>query len=284
MRICSTFFQFKKLPLILVFFLFSQYSTFAQLFQQNFNGGALTPATVIWSGSTGYATNPSTYVKSTNPDSSQFTSIGANQNTSISIVPDAFGGGRYQILRTGGQSYTYRKVDFPGSPTSLLVKFDFEVLDNGGSNTSAFNFYFGSSFSSYTNNNTLSTSQYHSKVRLGINSSGTKQWTAEGKTSINGVSAWVTGTHTVLMAVNNSGGTLNYFAPDGSCESVGDDMYDVWVDNIKYADELAAVSPTLSLTNFMIGTNSSPSSTVTVDNILIDPIPPTPVSNPFTPL
>ena len=284
MRICSTFFQFKKLPLIIVFFLLFQHSTFAQLFQQNFNGGALTPATVVWSGSTGYATNPSTYVKSTNPDSSQFTSIGANQNTSISIVPDASGGGRYQILRTGGQSYAYRKVDFPGSPTSLLVKFDFDVLDNGGSNTSAFNFYFGSSFSSYTNNNTLTTAQYHSKVRLGINSSGTKQWTAEGKTTINGVSAWVTGTHTVLMAVNNSGGTLNYFAPDGSCESVGDDMYDVWVDNIKYADELAAVSPTLSLTNFMIGTNSSPSSTVTVDNILIDPIPPTPVSNPFTPL
>jgi Ig-like domain CHU_C associated len=271
------------LALFIVFF-FGFTKTKAQLFQQNFNGGPLTPATVVWSGATGYATNPSTYVKSANPDSSQFTSIGANQGTSLSIVPDAFGGGRYQILRTGGQSYAYRKADFPGSPTSLLLKFDFEVLDNTGSNTSAFNVYFGSNFSAYTNNNTLSTAQYHSKVRLGINSSGTKQWTAEGKTSINGVSAWVTGSHTVLMAVNNSGATLSYYAPDGSCESVGDDKYDVWVDNIKYADELAAVSPSLSLSNFMIGTNSSPGSTVTVDNILIDPIPTTPVSNPFTPL
>ena len=269
---------------LIILFFFGATKTNAQLFQQNFNAGPLTPSTVAWAGSTGYATNPSTYVKSASPDSSQFTSIGANQNTSISIVPDLTGGGRYQILRTGGQSYAYRKVDFPGSPTSLLLKFEFEVLDNTSSNTSAFNVYFGSNFSAYNNNYTLSTAQYHSKVRLGVNSSGTKQWTAEGKTSINGVSAWVIGSHTVLMAVNNSGGTLYYYAPDGSCESVGDDKYDVWVDNIKYADELAAVSPTLSLSNFMIGTNSSPGSTVTVDNILIDPIPTTPVSNPFTPL
>lgn len=282
---CNNFLRNYKIALaLIILFFFGVAKTKAQLFQQNFNSGPLTPSTVVWAGATGFATNPSTYVKSPNPDSSQFTSIGANQNTNISIVPDAFGGGRYQILRTGGQSYAYRKADFPGSPTSLLLKFDFDVLENNSSNTSAFNVYFGSNFSAFTNNYTLQPSQYHSRVRLGINSSGTKQWTAEGKTTLNGVSAWVTGSHTVLMAVNNSGGTLNYFAPDGSCESVGDDKYDVWIDNVKYADESSAASPTLSLSNFMIGTNSSPNSTITVDNILIDPIPTSPISNPFTPL
>ncbi len=277
----DTFFslqQIKKSLGVYIFFLLVCFSSKAQLFQQDFTS-PFDP--VILAGSTSsttvYATNPSVYVNSTNPSNSQFTSIAAKDLTSISVVS-----GRLQISRSGNQTYFQRKTNFPNTPGSLLMSFDFEVTDNAASGTSQFNVFIGSCPSCALTHTPSSSSptEYHTRLRFNVSNGGTKLWNVGTNTQ------WVAGAHKVTLAVNNSGRSLTYLAPDNSCETIADDKFDAWIDNVKFTNDEAASNPNLDLTNFFMGTGSSPSSSITyaLDNMLIDTIPSLPpVSNAFTP-
>lgn len=271
MQIFSKNPQFKKLPLIIFLFLFFINSTsYAQLFQQDFNGGALTPATV----SAAAVTSGTTYVNNTTPSNAQFTYMASNgigQTFSIN------GSNKLEIAKTGSNNcYFMRSSSFSVNPTSLLMRFDFEVLANGSSNSSSYKVIVGDNVS---NGNSTPTS-YHTIFNIGINSSNTLGW------RINNAGAFVTGSHTILFAVNNSGGSLTYQGPDGTCETIADDRYDIWIDNTKTIDDAVSTNTggTQGLSKLAIISSSGPASTCTIDNILIDPIPPTPTIQPTTPL
>lgn len=261
--------------LIVIFICFFSFNGQAQLFQQDFNGGAFTPATI--SCSSGQVTDVTTYRNSTSPSNSQFTyintSTGTGCGTSISVNTTS---GKLEVVKTANNAYLARSFAFPSNTTSALVRFDFEVLSNTSSNTSAFNFYIGDTI---PDGNSSSSYRFHTNFKIGIDASGTSAW------RVASTGAFVTGSHTILLAVNNSGGSLNYLGPNGTCESVGDDRYDLWIDSVKYLNESASSTNVgQTLKRFAIVSGSAPSSTCTIDNILIDPIPPTPTIASETPL
>lgn len=275
MQIFSKNPQFKKLPLtIFLFLFFINSASYAQLFQQDFNGGAFTPATINCT--SGQVTDGTTYRNATSPSNSQFTYINTSTSgcgTSISVNTTS---GKLEVVKTGNNAYLNRSFPFPSNTTSALVRFDFEVLSNGSSNTSAFNFYIGDTM---PDGNSSSSYRFHSNFRIGIDASGSLGW------RVNSTGAFVTGSQTILLAVNNSGGSLNYLGPDGTCESVGDDKYDLWIGNVRYINEAASsINAGQTLRRFAIVSGSGPTSTSTFDNILIDPIPPTPTVLPESPL
>ena len=261
---------------LIAFVLLSSISdSFAQLFQQDFNGGAFTPATI--SCSSGQVTDLTTYRNATAPSNSQFTyintSTGTGCGTSISVNTTS---GKLEVVKNANNAYLARSFAFPANTTSALVRFDFEVLLNGSSNTSAFNFYIGDTI---PDGNSSSSYRFHTNFKIGIDASNSLGW------RVNSTGAFVTGSHTLFLSVNNSGGNLNYLGPNGTCESVGDDRYDLWIDSVKYINEGASSANVgQTLKRFAIVSGSAPASTCTIDNILIDPIPPTPTVAPETPL
>jgi hypothetical protein len=100
MRIFSKISLFKKLSLLLIsFFLFQNTAIYAQLFQQDFNGGAFTPATINCS--SGQVTDVTTYRNATAPSNSQFTyintSTGTGCGTSISVNTTS---GKLEVVKT----------------------------------------------------------------------------------------------------------------------------------------------------------------------------------------
>jgi hypothetical protein len=260
---------------LLVLFFFGVTNVNAQLFQQDFNGGAFTPATINCT--SGQVTDGTLYRNSTSPSNTQFTyintSTGTGCGTSISVNTTS---GKLEVVKTANNAYLTRSFPFPSNTTSALVRFDFEVLSNGSSNTSAFNFYIGDTI---LDGNSSSSYKFHTNFKIGIDASNSLGW------RVAGTGSFVRGSHTVLLAVNNSGAILNYFGPNGTCESVGDDKYDLWIDNVKYVnDGASSLNTDQTLKRFAIVSASGPSSTCTIDNILIDPIPPTPTIQAATPL
>lgn len=268
-------YQLRSFFLSVILVLFFSIGGHAQLFQQDFNGGAFTPATIGCS--SGQVTDLTTYRNATAPSNSQFTyintSTGTGCGTSISVNTTS---GKLEVVKTGNNAYLARSFAFPSNTTSALVRFDFEVLSNSSSNTSAFNFYIGDTI---PDGNSSSSYRFHTNFKIGIDASGTSAW------RVASTGAFVTGSHTLFLAVNNSGATLNYLGPNGTCESVGDDRYDLWIDSVRYLDEgLSSLNTGQTLKRFAIVSGSAPTSTCTFDNILIDPIPPTPTVLPETPI
>lgn len=268
-------YQLRPFFLIAILVLFFSFSGFSQLFQQDFNGGAFTPATINCS--SGQVTDLTTYRNATAPSNSQFTyintSTGTGCGTSISVNTTS---GKLEVVKIANNAYLARSFAFPSNPTSVLVRFDFEVLSNTSANTGAFNFYIGDTI---PDGNSSSSYRFHTNFKIGIGNSGTLGW------RVNSTGAEVTGSHTILLAVNNSGSTLNYLAPNGTCESVSDDRYDVWIDSVRYVNEGASsTNAGQTLKRFAIVSSSAPASTSTIDNILIDPISPTPTVLPETPI
>lgn len=272
----NNFLRFVKGYLALIIFLLLLLNeTQAQLFQQNFNGGAFTPSTINCT--SGQVTDATTYRNAIAPSNSQFTyintSTGSSCGTSISVNTSS---GKLEVVKTANNAYFTRSYPFPNNTTSALVRFDFEVLSNGSSNTSAFNFYIGDTI---PDGNSSSSYKFHTNFKIGISDANSLNW------RVASTGAYVTGAHTVLLAVNNSGGSLNYLGPNGICESVGDDKYDLWIDNVRYVNEnSSSLNVGQTLKRFAIISNSGPASTCTFDNILIDPIPPTPTVLPESPL
>ena len=255
----------------LVFFTTGSTKVNAQLFEQTFSSGPLTPSII----SNTAATNPSTYVNSAAPNNGQFTFLSSNSlSTSISINSAA----KLEIVKTTKNGYFMRNFPFPGLPTSLFFRFDFNVeVGIAVTGSTTFNVFIGDDIS----NSGSSPSAYHTNFRIVANPSNPLEWKVDGT-----VNTWVTGSHTIIVAVNNSGASLNYLAPNGSCESVLDDTYDIWVDTVLYSDNKVSLgaSNTQGLSKFAITSNSGSSTTSTIDNILIDPIPPTPTVLPETPI
>ncbi len=77
--------------------------------------------------------------------------------------------------------------------------------------------------------------------------------------------------------MNNSGDTLFYRAPDGSNESLANDTADVWVASTRIFNDLPVDTPNNVTTDLKFAFNGG-TATIKIDDILIDPIPSTPIS------
>ncbi|WP_445454032.1 T9SS sorting signal type C domain-containing protein [Flavobacterium sp. 25HG05S-40] len=254
--------SFNKLraSLVLVFVLAFAASGNAQLLQQDFSS----------------STTVSSYVNATTPTNGQFNAIstsGAGTVLSINTTTS----NKLRFARTANAGAFSRTSDFSPTPGSMLYRFDIAVSGNSVAQTTAGTLQVGSGYG--TANSAEASASTHS--RLGVN------WTATaGQFSLRNLTgstntANYTGTQTVLWAINNSGATLTYRAPDGTYETVANDTYDLWIGTTKEFNDIAATTASISLTDLKFAMSNG-TGNVDFDNILIDPIPAVPTSSAAT--
>ena len=250
----------KKFSLSMLFVLLFTNLGYAQLFQQDFSS----------------STTVSTYANATTPTNGQFNAIttsGAGTVLSINTT----GSNKLRFARTGNAGAFSRTTDFSATPSTLLYRFDMTLSANSTATTNAATFQVGSGFG--TGNSTETNANTHS--RFGVNFT-----TTAGQYSLRDIvggtnSSNFTGTQTITWAINNSGATVTYRAPNGTFETLANDTQDVWVGNTKAFNDIAATTTTQSLTDikFVI---SGANGTIDFDNFLINPIPLVPASSAAT--
>jgi len=246
----------------------------AQLFQQQFtnsfgpllgtSGSASAPV---------YLTDPN-YVSAT-PSNSQFTHICAYGSSTTAYMSVSGDGSVLIMDRVGaGNAALIRDYPFPGPPTSLRVTFDFNVTSyrrgGGGTASNYVNFNVGTSFDTGAG-----------RPSGGFAKFGIGWYRVTGSDSfwyVNNINSGTVpgaghflGSQTITFAVNKSGGQLTYTAPGGGSETVADKAWDLWVGTSKEFDDQPALDDTNSLSAFKI-VNGGGSNTVTIDNLLIDPL------------
>ncbi len=220
-----------------------------QLFTQDFESSA----------------NLSTYVNSTSPTNEQFNAIGTSgAGTVVSINAN-----KLRFARSGTNAGSYsRTLDFFPTPTSLIYQFDITVSGNSSAETTAAIWQVGSGYGLANNSEDLS--KTHSRIGLNIGA-------ISGQFSLRNISsttnsATFSGKQTVTWYINNSGSSLTYTAPDATTQTVLNDTFDVWVDNLLVFKDVPVSTATVDLKNlkfvFTAGTAN-----IDLDNIRINPFP-----------
>ncbi|MGE5804427.1 MAG: T9SS type A sorting domain-containing protein [Ignavibacteria bacterium] len=253
----------KRLTTISVlFFILLNSNATAQLFRQTFDSaltaGNLGSGTIISNAS---VTSDPVYVNSSASDS-QFTFLSTNNAIdSIEIKGD----GVMRLIRSGsGTVYITRNVNFAGAPNAIQFSFDFYAEKNAANSGQTVQFMVGSGFPN--SNNEPSAANKHSRFFINTKSAPSNTW---GVTPENASSASAyTDTQTVVWVINNTGQSLDYSAPDGSIESLGNDSYDVWVGETKEIDEAAAITDSTNLNNFQIRIGGG-TGVYAIDNMVI---------------
>jgi hypothetical protein len=259
----------KKLIATLTVLLFISISTdaFAQLFHQQFTdpltagnegGGTIISNTSVTSDPV-YVNDPAS--------NTQFTYLSTN-NAAASI--GISGDGVMRLVRPGaGTVYIVRNTNFTGSPTSLMVSFDFFADTTAGTSGGALEIMLGQNFPN--SNNNPATTDKHSVFFINTkNPTGTPGTWGITPTSGSSASAFTT-QETITWYVNNSGDPIEYTGPDGSTNTVANDTYDLWVADTLFYDDQAATTGAAELNNFEIRIAGG-NGTYTVDNIMITEI------------
>lgn len=233
----------KKTLLAILISMMSTYLASAQIFSQDFSS----------------STSTASYVNASNPTVNQFTFI-SNYGNSPSTIVD----GKLQYVKSGASTTHFvRNFDFVPAPNFMLVKFKFEAIDAVGN--SALNhaaFMVGTGFSNDGNlpancNSKFGITMEGNKFKLNVVSNA-------ANTTISATSAFFTGQQLITFAINNSGGSRTYLAPDGTLESLDNDTWDVWVGNTKVYDDISATNGSVDLKNFRF---SMLSATATINTV-----------------
>lgn len=221
-----------------------------QLFNQQFN----IDMAVL---NSGIAVSDTNYVSAT-PSNSQFTFLNTSSSGTNTM---AVSSGALQIVTSSTSSLwgAVRNSNFSVTPTVVQVKMKAKIdVASTGSARKCF-FYFGSGFTNSTA--AEANTQIHSgfSIRYANSNYYFVKTLADG----GGVATTDQVADNVdvvfTFVVNNSGATITYTAPNGTTESLGDDKWDLWLDNSKKFDEELATTNTQSLSQFKFGDNISSS-------------------------
>jgi hypothetical protein len=256
----GNYFNKVKTAFVLVFMLSLAQNVSAQLLQQDFSS----------------STTVSNYVNATTPTNGQFNAIstsGAGTVLSINTTTS----NKLRFARTGNAGIYVRTTDFSPTPTSMFYRFDMTISGNSTATTNVATFQVGSGFG--TANSTEANLAVHSRLGINFTTTGGQFSLRDIGTSTS--SANFTGTQTVLMAINNTGATLTYRAPDGTYETVANDTQDVWVGTTRVFNDMAATTASQTLTDIKFAFSGA-NGTIDFDNFLIDPIPGVPTSGAAT--
>jgi hypothetical protein len=224
----------------------------AQLFQQDFTS----------------STTVANYANATTPSNGQFNAI-STSGAGVTYTINTTTSNKLRITRGSANAGAIsRTTDFSPTPASMLCRFDLTVSGNSAATTSAVVFGVGSGFT--TNNSSDANASHHS--RWGINIGATAGQFSIRDISNSTTSATFSGTQAVLWAINNSGASLTYKAPDGTYETIANDRQDLWLGNTRVLNDVTVETASQTLTDFKIVMNGGTAS-IDFDNILIDPIP-----------
>lgn len=248
------------LTLGLVCFLLLTSVGHAQLLQQDFSS----------------STTVANYANATTPTNGQFNAISTSGSGTVLSI-NTTGSNKLRFARTANAGAFSRTTDFSPTPTSMLYRFDMTLSANSAASTNAAAFQIGSGFG--TANSTEAGTLVHSRIGVNYTATSGQFSLRDIGTSIN--SANFTGTQTITWAINNSGATLTYRAPDGTFETVANDTHDVWIGTTRVFNDIAALTASQTLTDLKFAISNG-SGTIDIDNILVDPIPSVPTSNAAT--
>jgi len=236
----------------------------AQLLQQDFSS----------------STTVANYVNATTPTNGQFTQITSTSGSSVTATSN-----RLNFTRSsGGSSNFVRSVGFSPSPGALMIRFDVAVSGNSSASTPQATLYLGTTTGTngFANDN-VAPSNANTHSRVGISWTSTSgQFSLRRMTGTASNGNNYTGTQTVLWVVNNSGSTLTYTAPNGTQQTVDNDKNDLWVGTTLEFDEFDAQTASITAIDKIKLVASGQNGTVSIDNILIDPIPAVPASGAAT--
>lgn len=218
------------------------------------------------------------YVNVAAPNSGQFNAISTSgAGTTVSISGNAL-----LYSRTGNAGSFSRTTDLTTpAPTALKYSFSFRSFANTGTQTTAAVFQVGSGYGT-TNSAESNANTY---ARFGINIASASGYSfRELGASAN--SPEQTGLSNIVWALNNSGSTITYQAPNGSSETVANDTADLWVGNVKLFDNYAVTTATQTITDLKFAFTGGTGS-MEMDNFVVEDlspfIPPTPTPTPNQP-
>ncbi|HOY18860.1 MAG TPA: fibronectin type III domain-containing protein [Haliscomenobacter sp.] len=227
------------------------------------------------------STTVSTYVNAAAPTNGQFNAIsttGAGTELSINT------GGANNKLRfnrsanANAGSYS-RTTDFSPTPTTLMYKFNLAVSGSATAVTSFGVFQIGSGFGTANAAESIA----NTYARFALNTTAT-DGTFLIRDITNGTnSANLSGTQAITWVVNNSGATTTYRAPDGTNESIANDVADIWAGTVKLFNDVAIQTTTQTITDLKFVISMS-NAIVDIDDLLIDPIPAIPTANAANPI
>ncbi|MFY7964141.1 MAG: T9SS type A sorting domain-containing protein [Chitinophagaceae bacterium] len=258
--------QLTKMCSVMLFALLTVFCANAQIYQQQF---------AVDSASFNNRAMATGYYVNTTPSNAQLTYLGSSNATSTVQVST----GALKIGRTGsGSCYAIRNANF--TATSLIYEFDFNITSASGTNSSAISFWLGNGF---TNANTTPSNLF-STFNIAISSTTGPAW------RINNAGTAYTGIRRVLWALNKTGATINYRAPNGTEVSLANNAHDIWVYDIsnpsgatKEVNGVTVTGTTQALQNFGFRNGATGSNNNYVfDNMLLDPIPSVPTSSAAT--
>ncbi len=237
----------------------------AQLFQQQYN----TAGTSITNTNSPTVATP--YASAT-PANGQFDHITSN-NASATV---AFNGTNMSISRTSGTMLLTRATDMGLAANSAIVSFDLTFSATGTSTSNGLTLMLGSGFTATSTTTIPTTANIHSAATFIVSTSGA---VGTAKFKINGgATQYAANSTKITWVTNNSGATMSYMAPDGTCETIADDTYDFWIGTVKEVNDAlvtgttTAGTATQTITDFAMRAANG-SSTYLIDNLLIDPIP-----------
>lgn len=236
---------------------------YGQIFTQNFSSSAVV----------------GDYVSST-PGPGQFNSIGMSNasNGGVSVVNNALRLNRTTSGISGTAQFTRNDL-LTTAPTFLAVKFTMSVSNSSTAAVTAATFYVGNTLPT-ANSTTPSTSNAHSRFAVNLTTNSTEFQLRDITGGTN--SAVFNGSQQIFFAVNNSGGALNYTAPNNVSTSLPNDTWDLWVGTTRVFTAVSAWGAAVDLNaiRFMFtGTSSNVGSgNIDITNIEIHSLQTLPIS------
>lgn len=196
------------------------------------------------------------------PGNGQFDAISTAGTSSSSIT-----GGALRFTRGSGNASFSRTANFSPTPTAIVYEFDLTVSGTPSGNTnSVAAFQVGSGYSILTNGVESNGNTY---AQLGLDFRGSSNFRFRDIPNGNTSSNYSVGTtYSITWAMNNSGSTLTYTAPNGSSETVANDRADIWVGTTRIWNDVNVQSTSGSLTDLKFAFTGSTGS-ISIDNISI---------------
>jgi|GEM_PF-1798939 len=206
------------------------------------------------------STSVTSYVSAT-PNNGQFNAITVAGTNTVSIS-----GGELSFTRGNNNGSFTRSASFSPTPTAIVFSLDLTVSSTSGNTNAAAAFQVGSSYSTATNGLETNANTY---AQFGIDFRGTTNFRLRDITSGATTANYSVGTtYTITWAMNNSGSTLNYTAPNGTAETVANDRADLWIGTTRLFNEVTVQTAGGTMSDLKFALKGG-TGTINIDNIII---------------
>ncbi len=167
----------------------------------------------------------------------------------VTGITNTITNGRYQTAKSGTVAVNYRfgrNVDFASEPKSMYCQFNFGVATAAAvTKNNAIVLSLGGS--GIVDGATVPTAaNTYAKLNFNLIAGGVTFQLNDGTTN----SANFTGNQDITFVMNNTGTTFTYVAPDGTNETLGNDLFDVWVGTTKVFNDRPVTTATQSIKRF----------------------------------